>query len=41
MYQKASRQKLRFETEMGPLSVEQLWDLNQKQLGNIAIGLQN
>lgn len=27
MYKQASKQKLRIETERGPLSVEQLWDL--------------
>ncbi len=31
----ASQQKLRFNTDKGLLSVEQLWDLNQTQLSNL------
>ena len=34
MYKTASQLKLRFATSVGPLSVEQLWDLNQTQLSN-------
>ena len=35
MYQKASRLKLRFNTSIGVLSVEQLWDLNLKSLSDV------
>lgn len=34
MYKQASRLKLRFLTNVGQLSVEQLWDLSQTQLSN-------
>jgi len=34
MYKKASQLKLRFPTNLGPLSAEQLWDLTQTQLSN-------
>ena len=34
MYKQASRLKLRFQTNVGLLSVEQLWDLTQTQLAN-------
>lgn len=34
MYKTASQLKLRFATNRGPLSVEQLWDLNQTDLTN-------
>lgn len=33
-YKKASQLKLRFQTGVGILSTEQLWDLNQNQLAN-------
>lgn len=36
MYKQASQLKLRFLTNVGQLSVEQLWDLSQKQL---AVGI--
>ena len=32
MFKQASKMKLRFATEKGGLSVEQLWELNQSQL---------
>lgn len=34
MYKDASLRKLRFQTSLGNLSVEQLWDLSEKQLAN-------
>ena len=34
MYKQASQLKLRFLTNVGQLSVEQLWDLSQTQLSN-------
>lgn len=34
MYKKASQLKLRFTTNVGQLSAEQLWDLTQTQLAN-------
>lgn len=34
MYKQASQLGLRFGTNVGPLSVEQLWDLSQTQLSN-------
>jgi hypothetical protein len=34
MYKQASQLKLRFLSNVGPLSVEQLWDLSQTQLAN-------
>ena len=34
MFKQASQLKLRFQTSVGVLSVEQLWDLNQTQLSN-------
>jgi len=34
MYKQASQLKLRFLTNVGQLSVEQLWDLSQVQLSN-------
>jgi len=34
MYKKASQLGLRFVTNVGPASVEQLWDLSQTQLSN-------
>lgn len=34
-FKKASQQKLRFVTDRGVLTVEQLWDLSQTSLGNL------
>jgi len=34
MYKQVSQLKLRFQTNVGLLSVEQLWDLTQSQLSN-------
>jgi hypothetical protein len=34
-FKKASQLKLRFNTDRGLLSVEQLWDLSQNQLSNL------
>jgi len=34
MYKQASQLKLRFQTGVGLVSCEQLWDLNQTQLAN-------
>lgn len=34
-FEKASRMKLRFETQFGVLTVEQLWDLSLNKLGNV------
>jgi len=34
MYKQASQLKLRFSTNVGQLSTEQLWDLSQTQLSN-------
>lgn len=39
MYKKASEIKLRFATNVGPLSVEQLWDLSLAQLSNLVKGV--
>lgn len=35
MYKNASKLKLRFQTSLGIISVEQLWDLNLTQLTNV------
>ncbi len=40
MYKDASKQKLRFATSKGSLSVEQLWDLSISDLDNLAVSLQ-
>jgi len=39
-YKKASELKLRFVTVVGSLTVENLWDLNIKDLDSLAIALQ-
>lgn len=36
----ASQQKLRIQTTRGPLSVEQLWDLNVNELDAVAVQLE-
>lgn len=40
MYKRASKQKLRFNTAVGMLSVEQLWDLTITQLDALAVSLE-
>lgn len=40
MYKKASRLKLRFQTERGLLSVEQLWTLPMPELDALAVALE-
>ena len=39
MYRKASKMKLRFITERGNLSVEDLWGLSLQDLDKVAIAL--
>lgn len=39
MYKEASKQKLRFQTNKGLLSVEQLWDLSLTELDVLAVSL--
>lgn len=41
MYKKAAKQKLRFITSVGHLSVEQLFDLTLSQLDRLAVSLQD
>lgn len=41
LFKKASKQKLRFSTDKGLLTTEQLWDLSLKELDNLAIQLQD
>jgi hypothetical protein len=40
MYKEAAKQKLRFATSKGNLSVEQLWDLNLTDLDSLAVALE-
>jgi hypothetical protein len=40
MYKEATKQKLRFQTSRGSLSVEQLWDLPLSELDALAVSLQ-
>lgn len=40
IYKQASRLKLRFQTEKGPLSAEQLWDLSIASLDKLAVALE-
>lgn len=40
MYKEASKQKLRFTTTKGNLSVEQLWELSLDELNDLALGLE-
>lgn len=40
LFKKASKQKLRFSTQKGSLSTEQLWDLSLTELDNLAVKLQ-
>lgn len=37
IFKKASKRKLRFSTPRGPLSVEQLWDLNVEEIRQLVI----
>lgn len=37
MYKQASKMKLRFNTEKGILTVEQLWDLSRAALGRVIV----
>ncbi len=40
IYKEASKQKLRFQTPVGNLSVEQLWDLSIENLDTMAVALE-
>lgn len=40
MYKEASRRKLRFSTNVGLLSTEQLWDLSLENLDKLAVALE-
>lgn len=40
IYKQATRLKLRFQTEKGPLSAEQLWDLSISALDKLAVALE-
>lgn len=39
-FKKASKKKIRFNTNVGMLSVEQLWDLDLPQLDTLAVSLE-
>ncbi len=39
-FKQATREKVRFQTSKGSLSVEQLWDLSLQDLDNLAVSLQ-
>jgi hypothetical protein len=39
LFEQASRRKLRFETSIGQLSTEQLWELTLPQLNEVAVSL--
>jgi hypothetical protein len=39
MFEQASKMKLRFQTNRGMLSTEDLWDINLESLNNIAKGI--
>jgi hypothetical protein len=41
IFKEASKNKLRFETKVGVLSTEQLWDLSIEDLDSLAIDLSN
>ena len=38
IFKKASKEKLRFETNLGSLSTEQLWELSLQDLDTLAVG---
>ncbi|HOV34891.1 MAG TPA: hypothetical protein PLS56_02775 [Candidatus Dojkabacteria bacterium] len=40
IFKQASKQKVRFQTSKGVLSVEQLWDLGLTDLDNLAVSLE-
>ena len=40
MYKEATKQKLRFQTEKGVLTAEQLWDLSLEELDSLAVSLE-
>lgn len=40
MYKQASRLRLRFQTTIGELSAEQLWDLSLSELDGLAVSLE-
>ena len=41
MYKEASKQKVRFQTNKGLLTTEQLWDLNLNELDSLAVSLED
>lgn len=40
IFKQATKERLRFQTNKGPLSVEQLWDLSLTDLDTLAVSLQ-